>query len=103
MTKGSAPSMSVGVDPATNHMVGYAYDANGNLTSMPLVTMSYDVENRLVQATHSYNGTDQYVYDPANRRVWKQEPTRELIYFYGVDGTLLTTYRQQGQENVNNV
>ena len=70
---------------------------------MPLVTMSYDVENRLVQATHTYNGTDHYVYDPSNRRVWKQEPTRELIYFYGVDGTLLTTYRQQGQENVNNV
>jgi YD repeat-containing protein len=52
-TKGSAPSMSVGVDLATNHMVGYGYDANGNLTSMPLVTMSYDVENRLVQATHT--------------------------------------------------
>jgi len=41
------------VDPATNHIVGYGYDLNGNLTSMPLVTMSYDVENRLVQATHT--------------------------------------------------
>ena len=44
----------------------------------------------------SYDGTDHYVYDPANRRVWKQEPTRELIYFYEVDGTLLTTYGDNG-------
>ena len=34
---------------------------NGNLTAMPMLTLSYDIDNRLVQATHSVNGTDQYV------------------------------------------
>ena len=44
--------LSVNVNPATNRITtgGYSYDANGNLTAMPLLTMRYDVENRLTQA-----------------------------------------------------
>jgi RHS repeat-associated protein len=80
----------VTVKPATNRITtaGYGYDANGNLTSMPLLTLSYDIENRLVQATSSLNGTEYYVYDPGNQRVWKEGK----VYFYGVEGNLLGTY-----------
>ena len=37
VTKGSAPSLNVTVDPATNRITnpGMSYDANGNLTAMP--------------------------------------------------------------------
>jgi RHS repeat-associated protein len=96
VTKGSAPSLSVLVDTATNHITtsGYAYDANGNLTAMPtLSSLVYDVDNRLITATHTSNGTDQYRYDPSNRRVWKKKPdgTQET-YFYGLDGRKLGTY-----------
>ncbi len=88
MTKGSAPTLNVNVDPATNRITtsGYSYDSNGNLTAMPSLALSYDVENRLVQAVGS--GTERYVYDPGNLRVWKEG----LVYFYGIEGNLLATY-----------
>jgi YD repeat-containing protein len=86
----------VTVNGATNRITtgGYSYDANGNLTAMPLLSgMTYDVENRLTQVTHSSNGTDQYRYDPSNRRVWKKKPNgTEQTYFYGIDGRKLGTY-----------
>jgi len=77
VTKGSAPSLSVLVDPATNRITtgGHSYDSNGNLTAMPMLTMSYDVDNRLKEATHQVNGTERYVYDPSGQRVWKQGDT----------------------------
>ena len=61
---------------------------------MPLIpSLVYDVENRLIEATHSSNGTDYYQYDPWNRRVWKKKPSGpEETYFYGVDGKKLGTY-----------
>ncbi len=75
VTKGTAPTLSVLVDPATNRITtgGYGYDANGNLTSMPNLTLSYDIENRMVQAVGSV--TERYVYDPGNQRVWTAPPT----------------------------
>jgi RHS repeat-associated protein len=49
------------------------------------------VENRLTQATDSSNGTETYNYDTANQRVWKQGGLTAGMYFYGVDGNLLTS------------
>jgi len=101
VTKGTAPALSVNVNPATNRITtgGYSYDANGNLTAMPLLTMSYDVENRLAQATSSLDGADQYVYDPQGRRVWKNQTGSQgpswTTYFYGVDGNLLGRYESR--------
>jgi RHS repeat-associated protein len=63
-----------------------SYDANGNLTAMPGMTMTYDVSNRLTSATQG--STDRYFYDPAGRRVFR----KERICFYGVDGSLLGEY-----------
>jgi hypothetical protein len=65
---------------------------NGNLTAMPSITNSYDVENRLAQAVHTLNGTEQYVYNPSNQRVWKQGATgSQTAYIYGPDGRRLAT------------
>ncbi len=88
VTKGSAPTLNVNVDPATNRITtgGYSYDSNGNLTAMPSLALSYDVENRVAQTVGST--TKRYVYDPGNLRVWKEGH----VYFYGIEGNLLTTY-----------
>jgi RHS repeat-associated protein len=96
VTKGSAPSLYVNVNASNNRITtsGYTYDANGNVTAAPDLSMGYDVENRMIQATHSANGTEWYAYDPANRRTEKGAGGEEYgdKYLYGVDGTLLGTY-----------
>jgi RHS repeat-associated protein len=101
VTKGSAPSMSLTVNPANNRINGYSYDNNGNLTSMTNLTLTHDVENRLVQSVHSSNGTERYVYSPSNERVWKQEPSRTLVFFYGIEGNLLATYGDGANNDYN--
>ena len=88
VTAGSAPTLSVGYDPATNHQVGAGYDGNGNQQVQGGV---YNVENRLVQQTLGglqYN----YTYDPKGKRVIQASPigtstnwTQE-ISFYGIGG-----------------
>jgi hypothetical protein len=47
------------VDPATNRITspGFGYDASGNLTATPYLTMSYDFSNRLTQVIDTLNGT----------------------------------------------
>jgi RHS repeat-associated protein len=90
VTKGTAPSLAVVVDPATNRLVGASYDANGNLLWSGY---SYDVENRLLAAPW-----EEYAYDGNHRRVWKrkriaEDEYRQEVYFYGVGGERLGTYR----------
>jgi len=53
------------------------------------------------QAVHTYNGTEQYGYDPSGQRVWKQTSSRSMVYFYGVDGTLLGTYGDGADSDYN--
>jgi len=51
-TAGSAPTLSVAYDPATNHQVGVQYDGNGNnLWPGGVPGATYDVENRMVVET----------------------------------------------------
>jgi RHS repeat-associated protein len=96
VTKGTAPSSSLAFDPATNRIVGYYYDANGNLGGS-----GYDVQNRLVQS-----GWELYGYAPDNQRVWKQvssygQVTEEGVHFYGVDGRRLGVYQFYAWEGEN--
>jgi RHS repeat-associated protein len=60
--------------PATtnNQLVGYTYDAAGNMTGDPTdqVTATYDPENRIATATKNGASTT-YVYDAAGNRVEK--------------------------------
>ncbi len=52
VTMGTAPNLNILVDPTTNRISsnGFGYDANGNLTAMTGMAMSYDVANRVTQA-----------------------------------------------------
>jgi hypothetical protein len=43
------------------------------------------------QAVHTLNGTEQYVYNPSNQRVWKQAYGGQTAYIYGPDGRRLAT------------
>jgi RHS repeat-associated protein len=99
VTKGSGPTVSLSINPASNRInsSGYTYDANGNLTAMPNSTFLYDIENRLVKVTSS--GTSEYYgHDPWNRRVWKTTTTSGTgkVFFYGVFGELMGTYSFSG-------
>jgi RHS repeat-associated protein len=87
--------MNLAYNGATNRIAtpGHAYDGNGNLTTMPYLSMSYDVQNRLIQTDHTTNGTTQYGYSPGGQRVWKRDPNWEYgwsIDYYGVDGKLMS-------------
>jgi len=94
-TKGTGFTSNFNYDAATNRLLAqgvYSYDANGNLTAMPSITNTYDIENRLQQAVHTLNGTEQYVYNPSNQRVWKKDASQsETAYIYGPDGARLAT------------
>jgi RHS repeat-associated protein len=59
--KGSATTLSLMVDPATNRPYGTTYDANGNAA-----IGTWDVENRLVLR---FEGQVPMQYDPAGKRV----------------------------------
>jgi hypothetical protein len=76
---------------STNFTVGFGYDSNGNLTTMPGVTgLTYDVENRLLTASG-----EQYWYGPDNKRVWlKKSGGTEFLYFYGIGGKRLGVYQK---------
>jgi RHS repeat-associated protein len=85
---------NIQANPATNQMVGFNYDGNGNLH---VGNWSYDVENRLVSV--DTGGGENYIYDPSNKRVYKQNNTSlgsggyETYYFYGLDGKVIGEYK----------
>ncbi len=71
-TFGAPPTKALVMDASTNRITtaGYAYDANGNVTSMPGATLVYDAENRLTSFT-SGGSTATYQYDGHGLRVKK--------------------------------
>ena len=81
VTQGSGPVSSLLVDALTNRISssGYSYDANGNMTAMPkgggTMSLSYDSSNRMTNASHPA-GSEDYLYAPDNRRVWRNAGTR---------------------------
>jgi RHS repeat-associated protein len=98
-TKGQTPPLYVNVQATTNRITstGYSYDSNGNLTAMPGVAMTYDVENRMVSVTRSGVGIEQYVYNPRGERVWQRlyktgwSEWQERVFFWGAEGNHLLT------------
>ena len=97
VTKGSGPMHSVAINPANNRIStsGYSYDANGNMTAMPLMTASYDVANRMVESVHQTAGTHRYGYNHANQRVFRHTSVPSQYSYdrrfslYGLAGELL--------------
>ena len=65
-TAGSPPTLSIAVNTTNNQVVGYPYDANGNLQAAPSLgtsaSLTYDAENRIVAAPGV-----QYGYDSQNQ------------------------------------
>jgi RHS repeat-associated protein len=103
VTAGSAPYLSMSIDPATNRIAGGQYDANGNPTgpgSGNLNVSGYDVENRLVSEPSNVGGGGGYTlmgYDPSGKRVsevdiFNSVVQNERIYFYAITGQRLGTY-----------
>jgi len=61
------PSSNLFVDPATNRVNSWTYDANGNATNIPGVgSVGFDWANRVTTV-----GSETYGYDPGNKRLWK--------------------------------
>jgi len=82
--KGAVPTMVTITDPATNRIQSHTYDANGNTTNPPQQgAMTYDVMNRLKTVA-----SDTYGYDPANKRIWKNDE----YTFYGAGGERIGRY-----------
>lgn len=84
-----------------NRMIGtdIAFDANGNLTSKPGATFTWDMKNRLREFD---NGTDtqaSYTYDPFGRRIKKTVTTGSTTtttYFLWDGDQLLAEYNGSG-------
>jgi len=82
--KGAVPTMVTITDPATNRIQSHTYDQNGNTTNTPQQgAMTYDVMNRLKTVA-----SDTYGYDPANKRIWKNDE----YTFYGAGGERIGRY-----------
>jgi RHS repeat-associated protein len=77
VTKGSAPTMSVVYNAATNLQTGDSADANGNILGSPIGTQQnlYDVDNRLLLPG---NTTRFYGYDAGNKRMWRGDSSVSL-------------------------
>ncbi len=76
---GTAPSLNVSYNPATNRRTGDCADANGNLNAisgtLPCNSgYGYDVENRIVVQSPLWGSVTPavaYSYRPGNKRVWR--------------------------------
>ena len=91
VTKGSAPTLTMGYDPATNRPTGPdapSFDANGNEQ-----VGTWDIENRLVSQTLDGARND-WGYDPNGHRVLRYQPgaasEKWTLYFYGPGGQVLS-------------
>jgi RHS repeat-associated protein len=82
VTLGSAPAFSAAAN-LKNQLVGYGYDAAGNLTSDGMHTYQYDAESRLSTLNGGSSAT--YTYDTDGTRIVKQagSDTAEYIIASG--------------------
>ena len=81
VTAGSGPQPQLSYNTNTNQVVGYSYDAAGNLTNDQLHSYTYDAENNLTAIDGG--STAQYQYGAFNERLfaaWGGQYAR-----YGVD------------------
>ena len=89
LTQGAAPSFSVSVN-GQNQIVGYCYDAAGNLLDANACpsgnphTYAYNAEGQMVSAVA---GAYTYTYDGDGQRVMKSSGK---MYWYGPNGEVLT-------------
>lgn len=83
VTAGSAPSNSIGIDPATNHLTSpYSYDASGNMTYDADNNLVYDAENRVTASSSGSNGSGTYSYDGNGLRIEKTSGKTTTVYIF---------------------
>jgi YD repeat-containing protein len=91
VTKGAGPQFSLTGNSATNRVMNYGYDANGNVVNDTLRSYGQDAENRL----ESVNGVKTYAYDVENLRVFEKGGAAggaDAFYFHAPDGRRLGKY-----------
>jgi RHS repeat-associated protein len=80
----------ISITTATNQLTYGYYDGNGNATSGPSGTLTYDVANRMTAATAISGGSESFQYAPDNKRVLRTLPsTQQEFTFYGGQGEKL--------------
>lgn len=97
VTKGTASTLNVAVDAATNRITGVSglsYDSNGNMNNIPGIgTVAYDGRNRQVGINLPTNGAPTQGYDATNRKIWQVSAGNRTVDFYLPTGEKLGTYR----------
>ncbi len=84
VTAGSGPQPQFQFDPNTNRIVGYGYDAAGNVISDGAHSYSYDAEGNLTAVDGGQ--TASYSYDVLNRRFRVQNAQNTVDYQFDVLG-----------------
>jgi len=92
-------NFSTTVNAATNQLVGYTYDAAGNMTNDGFHAYSYDAEGNIL--TVDGGATATYVYDALNHRVWSNNAGSTYEYTYDAGGHRVSSWVEpsnQGNE-----
>lgn len=84
------PQASTNFDGA-NHLKGFQYDSDGQMTVQGAYQFAYDAEGRM-QSGSINAATTNYVYDADGRRVMKQAPGGNTVYVYDASGLLTAEY-----------
>jgi RHS repeat-associated protein len=85
------PSPSVTVNDATNQVVGYTYDAAGNLLIDGVShTFTYDAEGNVLNVDNGNSGI--YVYDALNQRISTQTASGAHEYLFDPFGRRTSTW-----------
>jgi len=88
-TGGTCFTFQVSSD-GNNRLVGFSYDAAGNILNDGNHTYTYDAENRIIQVDGGQTAT--YTYDALGRRVEKVSGSTKTDYIYGAGGKVVTEY-----------
>jgi RHS repeat-associated protein len=79
-----------------NRIIGYNYDAAGDLLYDGVYTYTWDAEGRMATASSSLNGSETYTYDGDGHRVRKQTAGR--LYWYGSGSEVLAETDASGND-----
>jgi RHS repeat-associated protein len=98
VTKGTAPTVSLTVDPATNRIStsGFTYNVVGDLTAWPVgnttATANYNRAHQMVTSSTAA-GSEWYFYSVSGQRVaLARTGAVSRFHFYGLHGELLGVY-----------
>jgi RHS repeat-associated protein len=93
VTGGTCYPFSAGAN-TNNQLIGYQYDAAGNLLNDGNHSYTYDAENRITQVDGG--STASYFYDAEGQRLRKTTPTSTLDYVRNFSGTVLGEWQVSG-------